>query len=109
MINTPKRLYVGQPTTAATTLYTVPANTTTIVKNILITNTTATSSNITIYAVPNSQTVGNQHKILAAYTVKGNDTISMDVSLVVSSNDTIQALQGTSAAISIYVSGVEIV
>ncbi|MCY9591440.1 hypothetical protein [Paenibacillus chitinolyticus] len=109
MINTPKRLYVNQPGMTVSTAYTVPALTTTIVKNIHIANNTAAVSTVTIHLVPNGQTATNANKIIACYPVKPNDSISVDLSSVLHSGDTIQVSQGTANAISVYISGVECV
>ena len=108
-VYTPKKLYSGQPTTSATTLYTTPASTSTIVKNILMTNTTATDATITISFVPSGGTAGATNRVFTGYTVKANDTVAVDLSSVLSTSDFISALQGTSGAITIYISGVEVV
>ena len=48
MATTPKVLYRGAAATSSTTLYTVPASTTAIVTNILVTNTAGTAATFTI-------------------------------------------------------------
>jgi hypothetical protein len=100
MATTPKKLYANKPGTTSATLYTVPTSTTTIVKNIVLCNTTGTAANVTL-------TVGGQ-TIINAYPVNANDTVTMDLSLVMSSADTITGLQATASAISVYISGVEV-
>lgn len=108
-VYTPKKLYVGQPGTTAGTLYTAPASTTTILKNILMNNVTSTDATVTINLVPSGSSAATTNRIFTAYTVKANDTVAVDVSTVMSTGDFISALQGTSAAITIYISGVEVV
>jgi kynurenine formamidase len=108
LTTTPKRLYVGQPGTSLGTLYTVPANTKTIVKNIILTNTTGTAANVTIHFVPNGGSADATNKIISSYTVNTNDTVVIDLSSVLETGDTIQAIQGTANAITVYVSGVEV-
>jgi hypothetical protein len=93
-------MYVGAPGTTSTTVYTVPANTTTILKNIVMSNTAATPATITI----NVAGVG----IVNSYSVSANDSVIMDMSLVLSAGDVISALQGTSNAINLFLSGVEV-
>jgi len=48
MSTTPAVLYRGAAATSSTTLYTVPASTTAIVTNILVTNTAGTAATFTI-------------------------------------------------------------
>ena len=49
MANTPKALYRGAAsTTVGTVLYTVPASTTTVVTNVVVTNTASTAGTYTI-------------------------------------------------------------
>lgn len=69
-------------------------------KNILLCNTTGTAATVTLTAA--GQTIIN------ALSVAANDTVSLDLSLVMSATDTITGLQGTASAISVYVSGVEV-
>ena len=100
MAVTPKKLYAGLPGTASTTLYTVPANTTTIVKNIVLCNTTGTAATVTL-------TAGGQ-TIINAFSIEANNTKTLDLSLVMAATDTITGLQVTASAVSVYVSGVEV-
>ncbi|MGC4378243.1 hypothetical protein WD019_15145 [Fictibacillus sp. Mic-4] len=108
MPNTPKRLYIGQPGTAASTLYTVPANTKSIVKNVVLTNTTGADATITLHFVPSGGTAGAANKVISSYTVSANDTVVIDLSAVLEAGDTIQGLQGTASAVTVYLSGVEV-
>ena len=48
MATTPLVLYRGAAATSSTTLYTVPASTTTIVTNIVVANTASTSATFTL-------------------------------------------------------------
>lgn len=100
MSTTPKKLYANKPGTTSATLYTVPSSTTTIVKNIVLCNTTNTSAVVTL-------TVGGQ-TIINSYSVSPNDTVSVDFSLVMIAADIITGLQTTTGAISVYISGVEV-
>jgi hypothetical protein len=100
MANTPKKLYVNKPGTSSATLYTAPASTTTIVKNVLFCNTTGSSATVTL-------TIAGQ-SVFSALPVAANDTFSMDLSLVMNATDIISGLQGTASAISVYISGVEV-
>lgn len=100
MASIPKKLYANKPGTTSATLYTVPTSTTTIVKNIVLCNTTGTAATVTLIA-------GGQ-TIVSAFSIAANDTVTLDLSLVMATADTITGLQGTASAISIYISGVEV-
>ncbi len=100
MAATPKRLYKGTAGTSATTAYTVPTNTTTIVKNIVMTNKTGSAATITI-TIAGVEVVNN-------YSVAANDTVVIDLSLVMSATETITVRAGTANAINVYISGVEV-
>ena len=65
-----KRLGYGQLASGSqTTLYTVPAATTGIVKTIIITNTTATDATVELWHVDSGGSVGDTNKILDDFTV----------------------------------------
>lgn len=100
MATTPKSLYKGTAGTSASTAYTVPASTVTIVKNIVITNKTnsAATVNITVAGL----------EIVYRYSVEANSTVTLDVSIVMNANETITVQAGTASAINIYISGVEV-
>lgn len=100
MAATAKRLYKGTAGTTASTAYTVPASTTTIVKNIVLTNKTASEATITI-------TIAGT-EIVYGYSVAANDTVVIDLSLVMNATETITVQSGTTSAINVYISGVEV-
>jgi hypothetical protein len=101
LANTPKKIYVGTPGTSSATIYTVPASTTTIVKNIVMCNTTSSNAVITV-------ATGGKN-IISSYSVAANDTVTIDLSLILAAGDTITAVQTTSNAINLFLSGVEVV
>ncbi|MDB5054444.1 MAG: hypothetical protein JWM44_2494 [Bacilli bacterium] len=107
-MNTPKKLYGAQPSTILATLYTVPAATTEIIKEIVLTNTTATDATITLYLVDSGGTAGATNMLLNAYPVKAKDTVFISMSEVLATGGTIQGLQGTSGAVTVRISGVEV-
>jgi hypothetical protein len=100
MPTTPKALFRGgATTTAATTLYTVPASTTTIVTNIAVTNTAATAATFTLALA------GTALHTTAA--LPANSTAYIDLKQVLSAGNTITG--GASAiTVSFHISGVEI-
>lgn len=108
-----KKFYQGQPGTTGATVYTAPAQSTnqvapyatSIVKSILICNTTASAATITVGI--NGVAAANQ--IIGTLSIPANDTLPMSMEDVfLSASDTIQALQGTAGAITLTISGVEV-
>lgn len=108
-VYTPKKLYTGQPGTSATTLYTAPASTTTIVKNIIVCNTTSSAATLTLSLVASGGSAGATNRIMSALEVTGNNTVAFDLSGVLATGDFISALQGTSSALTLHITGVEVV
>lgn len=100
MATTPKKLYASTPTTASSTLYTVPASTKTIVKSVVIGNTSASDATITLGF--------GGINLLTSTVVEGNNTKVIDLSLVLEAGEKITGLQSRSNALTIYVSGVEV-
>jgi hypothetical protein len=86
----------------------VPENTKAIVKNIVLVNTTSTDAKITMHFVPSGSSASNANKIIADYPVRGNDTVVIDLSAVLEAGDTVQAVQDTAGAVTVYMSGVEV-
>jgi hypothetical protein len=100
MATTSKALFRGAATTnTATTLYTVPSATVTVVTNIVITNTSASSQTFTL-------SLGG---ILFAptITVGGNDSTVIDIKQPLTATQTITG--GASVTtVNFHISGVEI-
>lgn len=83
---------------AQTTLYTCPVSptTTTVVKQIVLTNTSSVESKlVTINLVPSGGTVQTANRIFQNLSLSTNETVMLDMSLVMNSGD----------LLSIYVSG----
>jgi hypothetical protein len=100
LANTALKLYAGTPSTSSATLFTSPTSTKTIVKCIVIGNTTSTVATITLgFAGTN---------LITAYSVDPNDTVTIDLSLVLEASETITGLQGTASALNVHISGVEV-
>jgi hypothetical protein len=101
MAATPKNLFRGAATTnTATTLYTVPASTTTVVSNIIVTNTAATAATFTMAL--------NGTALATAVSVAGNTTTVIDLKQAISAA---QIIQGGASAVTVnfHIAGVEIV
>ena len=101
MATTTKALFRGAATTnTATTLYTVPASTTTVVTNIAVTNTAASAATFTFGLAGTS--------IHTTTAIAANTTAYIDCKQVLVATNTITG--GASAiTVSFHLSGVEIV
>lgn len=100
MATTSKTLFRGAATTnTATTLYTVPSATTTVVTNIIITNTAASASTFTLG-------LGGTN-LATTVTVGAYDSTVLDMKQVLTATQTITG--GASATtINFHIAGVEI-
>lgn len=104
---TPKQMYVGQPGTGDTLLYTAPAGGA-IIKSITVTNTTASAATLTLAFPAGASGVDAAERLLSAQSIPANDYIDLEVSHVLANAETIRALQGTGSALTVHISGVEI-
>lgn len=101
MADTLKSLYKNKPGTSNGTLYLTPASTTTIVKSVVICNTTSDIATITLKA-------GGQF-FVNAYSVTANNTIILNDVGILEAGELLEGSQGTSSAISVWISGMEVV
>lgn len=93
--------------TSETTIYTVPGATTTIVKQIIVANTTGSAANYSLSLVPSGGSAGASNRIIPTTSFPANSTTIFDLTQVMDTGDFISHLQGTSAAITVTISGVE--
>jgi hypothetical protein len=104
MATTSKALARTAAATSNTTLYTVPnSSTTTVVTNIAITNTAASSATFTL----NIDSVALQ----SGSSVAANSTVYIDCKQVIPANATPKTISGSASAttVNFHISGVEIV
>lgn len=99
MPNTFKVLFRGAASTGSTTLYTVPAATTTLVNNILVTNTASTAATYSISLAGSSAAT--------TVSVPANDTSVLDIKQVLNATQTITGLASATSVI-FHISGIEI-
>lgn len=100
MANTAKALFRGAATTTtSTTLYTVPASTTAIVTNIVVTNTSSSAYTFTL-----SLDSIDMH---TATAIAANSTIYIDLKQVLATTKTIKG-GASNAAVNFHISGMEI-
>jgi hypothetical protein len=114
---TQKRLVGPSQLTATTAVYyTVPISTTTVVKQIILTNTTAASKTVTVRLKPLNVAEAATHDILSAMTIAANETISFNCSLVMTNNgstanatnsDQLTALCSSATSVNMTVVGIE--
>lgn len=110
MAYTEKRLAGPTALTAntETTIYTCPTaqTTTTLVKQMVVTNTGASATVFSISLVPTGGTAGTTNRLFNSVSIASNETIILDVSQVMTSGDFLSA-RATLAGVNITVSGVE--
>lgn len=100
MANTAKALFRGAATTSTTTtLYTVPASTSTIITNIVITNTSSTAYTFTLSL--------DDVEIHTATSIAGNSTIYIDTKQVLATTKIIKG-GASNTAVNFHISGMEV-
>jgi len=117
MALTQKRLAgPAQLTASSAVYYTVPVSTTTIVKQIILTNTTASAKTVTVRLKPANVSEAATHDIISAMSLAANETMSFNCSLVLNNNgstanatnsDQLAALCSSATSVNITVVGVE--
>jgi hypothetical protein len=85
--------------TSSTTLYTVPASTTTVVSNIAVTNTAGSAGTFTLAL--------NSVALHTTTTIAANTTVYIDLKQVLTAAQTITGL-ASATTINFHISGVEI-
>lgn len=107
-----KRLVDGsQLTTSAATYYTAPANTSTIIRQATLTNTSGTAQTATVHLVPSGGSATASNMILSARSIAPGESypVYSAQGQVLAGGGTIQALASAGSAISLVASGVEVV
>jgi glucose-6-phosphate dehydrogenase assembly protein OpcA len=79
----------------ATTLYTVPASTATVVSTISVANLTGTAATFRIAIRPAGATLANQHYLAYDVTVAASDTTVMTLGVTLATTDVITVLAST--------------
>ena len=99
MPTTTKALFRGAAALTSTTLYTVPSATTTVVSNIVVTNTAASAATFTLNL--NGVSIGT------SVIVAANDSTVIDMKQVLATTQTITGL-ASATTVNFHISGVEI-
>lgn len=101
---------LGQSAPAATTLttlYTVPASTSTVASSIVICNQAATSATYRIAVRPAGAAVANQHYIVYGATVAASDSTVLTLGITLAATDVVSVF-ASSATLSFSLFGSEI-
>jgi hypothetical protein len=75
--------------TTATTLYTVPSSTSTIVSTLTVCNRDTTSGTFRIAVRPAGATLANQHYIVYDSSITANDTVTFTLGITLATTDII--------------------
>jgi len=106
----------AQLTASSAAYYTVPQNTTTIVKQIVLTNTTSSAKTVTVRLKTANVGETNADDILSSMTIGANETVAFNCSLIMNNNgsapsastsDQLSAFASSAASVNIAVFGVE--
>ena len=99
MATTSKALFRGAAATSSTTLYTVPASTTSVVTNIAVCNNAASAATFTLLL--------DDIELQKDSTVAANSTAYIDLKQVLTTTKTIKGL-ASAVTVDFHISGVEI-
>jgi len=109
MATTYKVLGQSNPSaTTATTLYTVPASTSTVVSTISICNQAGTSASYRIAVRPAGATLAAQHYLAYDIAIAANDTTALTLGVTLATTDVV-TVYASSATVSFSAFGSEIV
>ena len=98
-----------QLSTSATAVYTVPANTTTVIKQIVFNNTSASAVAVTAYVLPVGASAAATNAIISGLTIAPNSQVIWSADIPVATGEKLSLLAATGGAVSYVVSGIEIV
>ena len=108
MATTYKVLGQSNPSaTTATTLYTVPASTNTVVSTISICNQAASSATYRIAVRPAGATLATQHYLAYDIAIAANDTTALTLGITLATTDVV-TVYASSATLSFSAFGSEI-
>ena len=117
MAVTQKRLAgPGQLTASTAVYYTTPINTTTIVKQVILTNTTSSSKTVTVRLKPLGVAEGATQDIISGMAINANETMAFNCSLVLNNNgstanatnsDQLTALCSSASSVNVTIVGFE--
>ena len=89
------------------THYTVPASTRTIVKQIVLCNSSASNITVDVHLVPNGGTAGAANALVYNLTVDSLSTMFVNVAAVMDVSDFISAKANVAASVTMHSFGIE--
>ncbi len=104
MATAPKPLYHGQPTNSATTLYTVPGSTVTVIRHIRAVNADSVSHTFDLYRNGSA----DANRLTETITLQAGGSYEDDVYLPLVATDTVQGKADASSKVTLFLGGVEI-
>ena len=93
--------------TSPSTLYTVPASTTTIVKQIALCNTATATRTVAVYLVPSGGSASTTNAILYDVSMNAKSTTFVGLSAVMATSYFIQASASVASSVSIHSFGIQ--
>lgn len=107
---TPKRLADAQYlSNSYGTLYTVPASTKAIVKELVLCNTDTAEHTVSVRVVPSGETAGDEHCIFKDAAIPANTTWHLgEMSLVLEADEDVNGVADAASKVTIRLSGVEV-
>ena len=96
MATTYKVLGQSNPSaTTATTLYTCPASTQTVISTITICNQAGTSGTYRIAVRPNGATLATEHYVVYDATIQAKETIALTLGIALNASDVLRVYAST--------------
>jgi hypothetical protein len=80
---------VAPSATTATTLYTVPSNTETVISTITVCNRGTSSASYRIAVRPNGATLANEHYVAYDASIPGNTTVALTLGVTADATDVV--------------------
>ena len=87
---------VNPSATTASTLYTVPSNTQTVVSTITVANLAGSAATFRVSVRPAAETQANKHYIAYDVTVGANDTTTLTLGITLATTDVVTVYASTS-------------
>lgn len=105
----PKELMASALLTgSAATKYTVPAATSTIIKEITLCNTHTATLTVTVYTIASGGTAGDLNTLFKTMSIQPSETKIIPMNKVLPSASFVQALASTTDKIAMSMSGIEV-
>lgn len=107
MASTVKVLGQSNPSaTTLTTLYTVPAATSTVCSSLSVCNRSSTSTSFRVAIRPSGAAISNEHYLYYDVTIAGNDTFIATIGITLAATDVV-SVYSTAATLSFHLYGQE--